>query len=49
MPTVAIGDGDIYYEAGAKLIVLPGGGHFVPQVAPEAYNEAVGTFLRAHQ
>lgn len=34
---------------GAKLAVLPGGGHFVPQVDPGPYNEAVGAFLRAHR
>ena len=32
---------------GAKLVVLDGGGHFVPQIAPEPYNAAVGAFLRA--
>lgn len=32
---------------GAKLVVLEGGGHFAPQVTPDAYNRAVGTFLRA--
>jgi aminoacrylate hydrolase len=32
---------------GAKLVVLDGGGHFVPQVLPEPYNAAVGAFLRA--
>jgi aminoacrylate hydrolase len=32
---------------GAKLVVLEGGGHFAPQVATEAYNRAVGAFLRA--
>ena len=32
---------------GAKLVVLEGGGHFVPQIMPAAYNAAVGGFLRA--
>jgi aminoacrylate hydrolase len=32
---------------GAKLVVLEGGGHFAPQVAPAPYNAAVGGFLRA--
>jgi aminoacrylate hydrolase len=31
---------------GAKLVVLDGGGHFVPQITPEPYNAAVGAFLR---
>ncbi len=31
---------------GAKLVVLDGGGHFVPQIQPEPYNAAVGAFLR---
>jgi len=31
---------------GAKLVVLDGGGHFAPQIAPEPYNAAVGAFLR---
>jgi len=31
---------------GAKLIVLEGGGHFVPTIFPEPYNAAVGGFLR---
>jgi aminoacrylate hydrolase len=35
--------------AGAKLTVLEGGGHFVPQLLPDAYNAAVGAFLRAHR
>jgi aminoacrylate hydrolase len=34
---------------GAKLVVLEGGGHFVPQITPEPYNAAVGGFLRAHR
>lgn len=34
---------------GAQLVVLDGGGHVAPQVAPEAYNAAVGAFLRAHR
>jgi aminoacrylate hydrolase len=34
---------------GAKLVVLEGGGHFVPQIAPEPYNAAVGGFLRAQR
>jgi aminoacrylate hydrolase len=33
---------------GAKLAVLPTGGHFVPVLQPEEYNAAVGGFLRAH-
>jgi aminoacrylate hydrolase len=33
---------------GAKLVTLPTGGHFVPNLAPEDYNAAVGSFLRAH-
>ncbi|HEX7785679.1 MAG TPA: alpha/beta fold hydrolase [Methylomirabilota bacterium] len=33
---------------GAKLAVLPTGGHFVPILQPEEYNAAVGGFLRAH-
>lgn len=33
---------------GARLVVLPEGGHFVPRVHPEAYTRAVGDFLRAH-
>ncbi len=32
--------------AGAKLVVLDAGGHFVPQILPEPYNAAVGGFLR---
>ena len=32
---------------GAKLVILDGGGHFAPQIAPEPYNAAVGAFLRA--
>ena len=32
---------------GAKLTVLEGGGHFAPQIVPDAYNAAVGAFLRA--
>ncbi len=35
--------------AGAKLVVLEGGGHFAPQVAPGPYNAAVGAFLRAQR
>jgi aminoacrylate hydrolase len=31
---------------GAKLVVLDGGGHFVPNIFPEPYNTAVGGFLR---
>jgi aminoacrylate hydrolase len=31
---------------GAKLVVLDTGGHFAPQITPEPYNAAVGTFLR---
>jgi aminoacrylate hydrolase len=34
---------------GAKLVVLEGGGHLVPQIAPDQYNEAVGNFLRAQR
>ncbi|MBI1735633.1 MAG: alpha/beta fold hydrolase [Candidatus Rokubacteria bacterium] len=33
---------------GAKLVVLAGGGHFAPQLNVEAYNDAVGAFLKAH-
>ena len=33
---------------GAKLVVLAGGGHFVPQIFPERYNAVVGGFLRQH-
>ena len=33
---------------GAKLAVLPTGGHFVPILQPEEYNATVGGFLRAH-
>lgn len=32
---------------GAKLVVLEGGGHFAPVIAPGPYNAAVGGFLRA--
>jgi aminoacrylate hydrolase len=32
---------------GAALVTLPEGGHFVPTVEPDAYNAAVGDFLRA--
>jgi aminoacrylate hydrolase len=31
---------------GSKLVVLDGGGHAVPMIAPAAYNAAVGAFLR---
>lgn len=31
----------------ARLVVLGGGGHAAPQIAAEAYNQAVGGFLRA--
>lgn len=34
---------------GARLVVLEGGGHFVPQIFPEPYNGAVGGFLRARR
>ena len=34
---------------GAKLVVLDGGGHFVPQIDPGRYNAAVGGFLRANR
>jgi aminoacrylate hydrolase len=34
---------------GASYVVLDGGGHFAPQVMPEPYNRAVGTFLRAQR
>jgi aminoacrylate hydrolase len=34
---------------GAKLAVLEGGGHFAPQLHAAAYNDAVGSFLRAHR
>ena len=33
--------------AGAKLVVLDGGGHFAPNVCPAPYNAAVGAFLRS--
>ena len=33
---------------GAKLAVLPTGGHFAPALQPEEYNAVVGGFLRAH-
>ncbi len=32
---------------GARLVVLDGGGHFAPVIAPDAYNAAVRAFLRA--
>ncbi len=32
----------------AKLVVLESGGHLAPAIAPGAYNDAVGAFLRAH-
>ncbi|HET7343363.1 MAG TPA: alpha/beta fold hydrolase [Methylomirabilota bacterium] len=35
--------------AGAAYVVLPGGGHYAPQIMAEAYNRAVGDFLRAHR
>lgn len=31
---------------GARLVVLDGGGHFAPQIVPQAYNAAVAGFLR---
>ena len=31
---------------GADLVTLPQGGHYVPMIEPEAYNAAVGGFLR---
>jgi aminoacrylate hydrolase len=34
---------------GAKLEVLPTGGHFAPALVPDEYNAAVGAFLRAHR
>jgi aminoacrylate hydrolase len=34
---------------GAKLVVLDGGGHYAPQLQVDAYNDAVGAFLRAHR
>ena len=33
----------------AKLVVLPTGGHFVPNLLPAEYNRAVGDFLRSHR
>src|SRR6266404_3985887 len=33
----------------AKLVVLPTGGHFVPNLVPAEYNRAVGDFLRSHR
>lgn len=35
--------------SGAQYVVLDGGGHFAPQVAPAPYNDAVGAFLRAQR
>ena len=32
---------------GAKLVVLDGGGHFVPNIFPDQYNATVGGFLRS--
>jgi aminoacrylate hydrolase len=32
---------------GARLHVLPTGGHFVPNLYPDDYNAAVGGFLRS--
>src|SRR6266581_2717846 len=32
---------------GAKLVVLDGGGHFVPSIFPDQYNAVVGGFLRS--
>ena len=34
---------------GAKLAVLPTGGHFAPTLVPEEYNRVVGDFLRSHR
>ena len=34
---------------GAKLVVLDGGGHYAPQLETDAYNDAVGAFLRGHR
>jgi aminoacrylate hydrolase len=34
---------------GAEYVVLEGGGHFAPQIQPDAYNRAVGAFLRARR
>jgi aminoacrylate hydrolase len=34
---------------GAKLVVLDGGGHFVPQIDPGRYNAVVGGVLRANR
>jgi len=34
---------------GAKLVVLEGGGHFVPNIVPDQYNAAVGEFLRGRR
>jgi pimeloyl-ACP methyl ester carboxylesterase len=33
---------------GAKLEVLPTGGHFAPALVPDEYNAVVGAFLRSH-
>ena len=33
----------------AKLVVLPTGGHFIPNLLPAEYNRAVGDFLRSHR
>jgi aminoacrylate hydrolase len=34
---------------GAAYVVLPGGGHYAPQIMAEAYNRAVGAFLSAQR
>jgi aminoacrylate hydrolase len=34
---------------GARYVVLDGGGHFVPQIAAEPYNQALAAFLHAHR
>ena len=34
---------------GAKLVVVETGGHLAPAIAADAYNEAVGAFLRAYR
>ena len=53
MAAISIGDAELYYEEegqGPPLLLVPGlegGGHFVPQIMPAAYNAAVGGFLRA--
>lgn len=35
--------------SGARYVVLERGGHFLPLITPDPYNEAVGAFLRAQR